>query len=206
MVDAISDSTFWQALLAGIVALVILASFSRIWPRVVRASGPLGRFYHRFTTLKALNGSSEARSQFHLRILLAYVVLLGPITICIANVESIRAIMDSNRKDEDLEELATNITSPAHRFILYAMAVCAYLAVPVWAGGAAEIASVRARVNRREQHLSALVTQQERIDLYRAFDEVHDEATLNSYFAVLNSLSERYNLNPLSRPWDRSGD
>ena len=206
MVDAISDSTFWQALLAGIVALIILASFSRIWPRVIRASGPLGRFYHRFTTLKALNGSSEARSQFHLRILLAYVVLLGPITICIANVESIRAIMDSNRKDEDLEELATNITSPPHRFILYTMAVCAYLAVPVWAGGAAEIASVRARVNRREQHLSALATQQERIDLYRAFDEVHDEATLNSYFAVLNSLSERYKLNPLSRPWNKSGD
>ena len=204
MVDAISDSTFWQTVLAGIVALVILASFSRIWPRVIRASGPLGRYYYRFTTLKALNGSSEARSQFHLRILLAYVVLLGPITICIANVESIRAIMDGDRKDEDLAKLATDITSPTHRFLLYSMAVCAYLAVPVWAGGAAEIASVRAKVNRREQHLSALATQQERLEFYRACDEIHDEITLNSYFAVLNSLSERYNLNPLSRPWTTS--
>ncbi|HEY4308935.1 MAG TPA: hypothetical protein VGN12_05740 [Pirellulales bacterium] len=201
MVDAIADSTFWQALLAGLVAIVILASFSRIWPRLIRATGPVGRFYYRFTTVKALTGSSEARSQFHLRILLAYVVLLGPIAVCIVNVESIRAIMDGTKKDEDFAELAADITAPTHRFVLYAIAICAYLGVPVWAGGAAEIAAVRARVIRREQQLSTLAAEQERVGLYQALDEVRDEPTLNAYFAALNDLSRRYGLKPFERPW-----
>src|SRR5262245_28378406 len=156
MIDAIADSTFWQAVLAGVVALAILASFSRVWPKCIRATGPLGKYYYRFTTIKAINGSSEARSQFHLRILLAYVVLLGPIAICLVNVESIRAIMNGDRKEEDVVELANDITAPSHRLALYVMAITAYLGVPIWAGATAEIATFRARILRREQHLSLL--------------------------------------------------